>query len=184
MRANPDGSILRLRDVARVELGAQNYFTIGRLNKDDATVILLYQTPTANALSTADAVKATMEKLKANFPPGLDYSVSYDSTLNIKDSIHDVVDTLRDAFILVALVVFVFLGSFRTALIPMLAVPVSLIGTFAAFIPLGIQLQHANALRAGARGRDRGRRRHRRRRGCASATSKRDSLRSMRPSGR
>ena len=140
MRTNPAGSILRLRDVARVELGAQNYLTIGRLNKYDATVILLYQTPTANALGTAEQVKETLEHLKANFPPGLDYAVSYDSTLNIEESIKGVEHSLRDAFILVALVIFIFLGNFRAALIAMLAVPVSLIGTFAVFIPLGFSL--------------------------------------------
>jgi multidrug efflux pump len=140
VRANADGSILRLRDVARVELGAQNYSTIGRLDADDATVILLYQTPTANALSTAKGVRATLDQLKANFPPGLQYAISYDSTLNITDSIKDVEESLRDAFILVALVVFIFLGSIRTALIPMIAVPVSLVGTFAVFVPLGFSL--------------------------------------------
>jgi multidrug efflux pump len=140
VRANPDGSILRLRDVARVDLGAQSYNTIGRLDADDATIILLYQTPTANALSTAASVKAALAQLRVNFPHGLDYSVSYDSTLNIKDSITDVEEALRDAFILVALVVFIFLGSVRTALIPMIAVPVSLVGAFAAFVPLGFSL--------------------------------------------
>ena len=140
MRTNPDGSILRLRDIARVELGAQNYLTIGRLDKSDATVVLLYQTPTANALGTAEHVKETLEHLKANFPPGLDYSVSYDSTLNIEESIKGVEHTLVEAFILVALVIFVFLGNFRAALIAMIAVPVSLIGTFVLFAPLGFSL--------------------------------------------
>ncbi len=140
MRTNPDGSILRLRDVARVELGAQNYLTTGVLNGTSATVILLYQTPTANALATAEHVKETLEHLKANFPPGLDYQVSFDSTLNIEESIKGVEHSLRDAFILVALVIFIFLGNFRAALIAMLAVPVSLIGTFAVFIPLGFSL--------------------------------------------
>ena len=140
VRTNPDGSPLRLRDVARVELGAQNYGTIGRLNQNDATIILLYQTPTANAIKTGDQVRKTLEQLKVNFPPGLKYEVTYDSTDNIKESIKDVEHSLRDAFILVALVVFIFLGSIKTSLIPMLAVPVSLIGTFIFFVPLGFSL--------------------------------------------
>jgi multidrug efflux pump len=140
IRANQDGSILRLRDVARLELGAQNYSTIGRLDNNDATIILLYQTPTANAISTARAARAQLAALKANFPPGLAYSISYDSTLFVTDSIKDVLKTLTEAFVLVAFVVFVFLGSARSAVIPILAVPVSLIGTFALFGPLGFSI--------------------------------------------
>jgi multidrug efflux pump len=140
VKTNPDGSVLRLGDVSRLELGAQQYVTIGRTSGLPSTVILLYQTPDANALKTAKAVRATMEQLKAQFPPGLDYSVPYDSTLFVSNSIHDVVQTLIEAIVLVILVVLVFLGSFRTAFIPMLAVPVSLLGTFAAFVALGFSI--------------------------------------------
>jgi multidrug efflux pump len=137
VRSNPDGSILRLRDVSRVELGAQLYQTLGSLNSKPATLVILYQTPDANALTTAKAVEARMAELAKAFPPGLTYSVAYDSTLFVKDSIKDVLKTLVEALILVIIVVFVFLGSFRASFIPMVAVPVSLIGTFIIFLPLG-----------------------------------------------
>ncbi len=140
VKSNPDGSVLRLSDVSRLELGAQQYVTIGRTSGAPSTVILLYQTPDANALSTARNVRATMERLKAQFPPGLDYSIPYDSTLFVSDSIRDVVATLFEAIGLVVLVVLIFLGSLRTAFIPMLAVPVSLLGTFAAFVALGFSI--------------------------------------------
>ena len=132
VRSNPDGSILRLRDVSRVELGAQLYQTLGSLNGKPATLVILYQTPDANALTTAQAVRRRMAELAKAFPPGLNYSIAYDSTLFVKDSIKDVLKTLFEAIILVIIVVFVFLGSFRSSFIPMLAVPVSLIGTFIA----------------------------------------------------
>ena len=140
VRSNPDGSILRLRDVSRVELGAQLYQTLGSLNEKPATLVILYQTPDANALTTAKAVEARMAELAKAFPPGLTYSVAYDSTLFVKDSIKDVLKTLFEALVLVIIVVFVFLGSFRSSFIPMLAVPVSLIGTFIAFLPLGFSV--------------------------------------------
>jgi len=140
VKSNPDGSVLRLGDVSRLELGAQQYVTIGRTSGLPSTVILLYQTPDANALSSARAVRAEMEQLKAQFPPGLAYSIPYDSTLFVSDSIHDVEKTLFEAIALVILVVLIFLGSFRTAFIPMLAVPVSLLGTFAAFVALGFSI--------------------------------------------
>ncbi|HEX3368708.1 MAG TPA: efflux RND transporter permease subunit, partial [Candidatus Cybelea sp.] len=140
VRANPDGSVLHLRDVARIELGAQLYQTLGSLNGRPATEVILYQTPDANALTTANAVRARMEELSKAFPPSLKYSIAYDSTLFVKDSIKDVLKTLFEAIALVIIVVFVFLGSFRTSFIPMLAVPVSLIGTFIAFIPLGFSI--------------------------------------------
>ena len=136
VRTNPDGSILRLRDVSRVELGAQLYQTLGSLNRSPSALVILYQTPDANALTTAAAVRAKMDDLAKAFPPGLAYSVAYDSTLFVKDSIHDVIKTLFEAIILVIIVVFIFLGSFRSSFIPMLAVPVSLIGTFVLFAPL------------------------------------------------
>jgi HAE1 family hydrophobic/amphiphilic exporter-1/multidrug efflux pump len=140
VRTNPDGSILRLRDVSRVELGAQLYQTLGSLSGKPATLVILYQTPDANALTTASAVEQKLADLARAFPPGLAYSVAYDSTLFVKDSIHDVIKTLFEAIILVIIVVFVFLGSFRSSFIPMLAVPVSLVGTFILFVPLGFSI--------------------------------------------
>ena len=140
VRANPNGSILRLRDVSRVELGAQLYQTLGSLNHKPATLVILYQTPDANAITTAKAVSKTMGDLAKAFPPGLEYAIAYDSTLFVKDSIKDVLKTLFEAIVLVIIVVFVFLGSFKSSFIPMLAVPVSLIGTFAFFLPLGFSI--------------------------------------------
>jgi len=129
-----------LRDVSRVDLGAQLYLTLGSLNHRPATLVILYQTPDANAIATAKNVRATMDQLSKAFPPGLSYSVAYDSTLFVKDSIKDVLKTLLEAIVLVIIVVFIFLGSFRSSFIPMLAVPVSLIGTFLAFAPLGFSI--------------------------------------------
>jgi hydrophobe/amphiphile efflux-1 (HAE1) family protein len=137
VRSNPDGSVLRLSDVSRLELGAQLYQTQGALNGKPATLVILYQTPDANAIATANNVRKTMADLAKSFPGGLDYSIAYDSTVFVTHSIKDVLKTLVEAIILVIIVVFVFLGSFRASFIPMLAVPVSLIGTFIAFIPLG-----------------------------------------------
>ncbi|MBV8490786.1 MAG: efflux RND transporter permease subunit, partial [Candidatus Eremiobacteraeota bacterium] len=140
VRSNPDGSLLRLRDVSRVELGAQLYQTLGSINGKPATLVILYQTPDANALTTAKNIRNTMDELSKAFPPGLAYSVAYDSTLFVTHSIKDVLKTLIEAILLVIVVVFIFLGSFRSSFIPMLAVPVSLVGTFLAFIPLGFSI--------------------------------------------
>ncbi len=140
VRTNPDGSVLRVTDVGRTELGAQQYQTVGAFNNAPSTVILLYQTPDANALATAKNVRKTMAALKAQFPAGLDYAIPYDSTVFVKDSLKDVVKTLFEAIVLVIIVVFVFLGSFRASFIPMLAIPVSLIGSFAAFFALGFSI--------------------------------------------
>ena len=140
VRSNPDGSILRIRDIARTELGAQTYYSFGRQNGVPANIILLYQTPTANALATAQGVRTEMDLLAKSFPSGLKYSVMYDNTEFVKESIKDVEHTLFEAIGLVLLVVLLFLGSWRAALIPMIAVPVSLIGTFAVFVPLGFNI--------------------------------------------
>lgn len=140
VRSNPDGSLLRLSDVARVELAGQLYQTMGAYTGKRATLLILYQTPDANAIATAKAVRQTMAQLAKSFPPGLQYAVAYDSTLFVKDSIRDVLKTLFEAIGLVILVVFLFLGSFRSSFIPMLVVPVALIGTFAVFIPLGFSI--------------------------------------------
>jgi multidrug efflux pump len=140
VKSNPDGSVLRLNDVSRLELASQLYTTVGRTTGRPSTVILLYQTPEANAIQAANGVRAAMEQLKKQFPAGVDYSIPYDSTLFVTTSIKDVVNTLIIAIVLVVIVVLAFLGSLRTAFIPMLAVPVSLIGTFAAFTALGFSI--------------------------------------------
>jgi HAE1 family hydrophobic/amphiphilic exporter-1/multidrug efflux pump len=140
LRAQPDGSILRIKDVARTELAAQDYNNIGRLNGVPATVLIVYQLSDANALETARGVNTLMGELSHYFPPGLAYEVSYDNTRFITASLEEVVHTFFEALLLVALVVFLFLGTVRATLIPMLAVPVSIIGTFAAFVPLGFSI--------------------------------------------
>ena len=137
LRANPDGSTLRIRDVARVEIGAQNEDSESRLNGKPAVAIGLYLSPGANAVQTATAVRNRMETLKQRFPEGLNYTVVYDSTTFINDTIREVLRTLGEAFILVVIVVFLFLGNLRATIIPAIAVPVSLIGTFAVLLLVG-----------------------------------------------
>ncbi len=137
LRANPDGSVLRVKDVARVEIGAQNDDSESRLNGEPAVAIGIYLAPGANAIRTAAAVNATLDKVRARFPEGVQVRPVYDSTIFVNDTIHEVIKTLFEAFVLVAIVVFVFLGSWRATIIPVVAVPVSLIGTFAALLALG-----------------------------------------------
>jgi len=137
IRSNPDGSVVRVRDVARVELGAQSSDTTGRFNGGPAANIGIFQAPGSNAVATTAQIRATLERLKARFPEGVDYKITYDTTVFVTDTIHEVVRTLGEAFVLVVLVVFLFLGSFRATIIPMIAVPVSLIGTFAVLLALG-----------------------------------------------
>jgi hydrophobe/amphiphile efflux-1 (HAE1) family protein len=137
LRANPDGSLLRVRDVARIELGAQNEDVEGRFNDQPAVAIGLYLSPGANAVTTASAVIATMDRLSERFPPGLHYVVNYDTTTFVRATMEDVLITLVIAFVLVIIVVFVFLGSVRATIIPAVAVPVSVIGTFAVLLLLG-----------------------------------------------
>src|SRR6516162_998065 len=137
LRANPDGSLLRIKDVARIELGAQNEDIEGRFQGKPAVAIGLYLSPGANAVQTANAVRATMARLSQRFPPGLQYHINYDTTTFVFDTIHDVLITLLIAFILVVIVVFLFLGSLRATLIPAIAVPVSVIGTFAVLLAMG-----------------------------------------------
>src|SRR5690348_13336340 len=137
LRANPDGSVLRVRDVARVEMGAQNEDTETRLNGRPAVGLALYLSPDANAVQTANAVNATLLRLEKRFPPGLKAYVVYDSTVFVKDTLHEVLWTLGEAFVLVVLVVFLFLGNLRATIIPAVAVPVSLIGTFAVLLAMG-----------------------------------------------
>jgi hydrophobe/amphiphile efflux-1 (HAE1) family protein len=137
LRANPDGSLLRIKDVARIELGAQNQDIEARFNGKPAVAIGIYLTPGANAVTTANLVRANMARLSQRFPPGLKYIVNYDTTTFVFDTIHDVLITLLIAFILVVIVVFLFLGSLRATLIPAIAVPVSVIGSFAVLLAMG-----------------------------------------------
>ncbi len=136
----PDGTVVRLRDVARTELGGKDYASFGRLNRAPAALIGIYQLPAANALSTAEGCRKRFEELSASFPPGMEGKIAFDTTRFVTASIEQVMHTLAEAFLLVLVVVFVFLGNWRATLIPMLAVPVSLLGTFAIFGPLGFTI--------------------------------------------
>ena len=137
LRANPDGSVVRVRDVARVQMGAQNDDVVTRINGRTAVGIALYLTPDANAVRTATLVDQKMAELGARFPPGLKAHVVYDSTVFVRDTIEEVLKTLAQAFALVVVVVFLFLGNLRATVIPAVAVPVSLIGAFAALLAMG-----------------------------------------------
>ncbi len=140
LRATPEGAIVRLKDVARVELGAQSYNLVGRLNGTATTLILINLQAGANALSTMTAVRAEMAAAKQDFPAGLTWSVPFDTTTFVSDSIDEVIHTLLEAVVLVLIVVFVFLQSWRATLIPLLAVPVAIIGTFAGMLALGFSI--------------------------------------------
>jgi hydrophobe/amphiphile efflux-1 (HAE1) family protein len=137
LRTLPDGSVLRLRAVARIELAAKSYSSFGRFNGVPAAIVTVRQKPGANALATAERIKAAMTEAAKDFPPGITWTTAIDSTDFVKESIHDVEKTLLEAIALVVLVVFLFLGTFRAMIIPIIAVPVSLVGTFAVFVPLG-----------------------------------------------
>src|SRR6201996_91443 len=137
LRANPDGSVLRISDVARVEIGAQNMDSESRIDGNPGVPIGIYLAPGANAVTTAKAVQGTLAKLSERFPPGLTYLVQYDSTTFVSDTIREVLKTLGEAFVLVVIVVFLFLGNLRATIIPAVAVPVSLIGAFAILLALG-----------------------------------------------
>jgi multidrug efflux pump len=133
LKANADGSTVKIRDVARVELGAKNYYTFARLNEKPTASLLVYQLPGANALDVVKQIRKTMVELSGYFPQGVEYSIPYDTTRFVTSSIDEVMSTLYEALILVFLVVFIFLQNWRTTIIPMVCVPVSLIGTFALF---------------------------------------------------
>src|SRR6266478_5777728 len=137
VRANPDGSLVRVRDVARVELAARLSESLGRLDGQPAAVIGIYQSPGGNALDSAQRIGKILQELKTSFPEGVAYRITYDTTIFVKESIKGVLHTLVEAFVLVVIVVFLFLGSVRATLIPLLAVPVALIGTFAVMLALG-----------------------------------------------
>ena len=140
VRAYPDGSMVRMRDVARVELGAQSYDLEGRWNGKPNTFLLTFLSPGANALDTVQQVRQEMDKLAKSFPAGVSYDIPYDTTTFIDVSIREVVKTLAEATLLVILVVFVFLQSWRATLIPAVAVPISLIGTLAGMEALGFSI--------------------------------------------
>ena len=140
LRANPDGSLVRLGDVARIELGSQTYANVGRLNGKPGAILALYQLPGSNAIAAVDGVTRLMEEVKKNFPSDLEYSIALDTTQSVREGIKEILHTLYEALILVIIVVFIFLQGWRATLIPALAVPVSLIGTFAMFPLLGFSI--------------------------------------------
>jgi HAE1 family hydrophobic/amphiphilic exporter-1 len=140
VRQNPDGSTVRLKDVSRIELGSLVYQQIGRFNAKPAVIVCVYQAPGSNALAVAKQVKAQMEELKSRFPDGLEYTIAMDTTLPITEGMKEIVTTLLEAIVLVIIVVFLFLQNWRATLIPLLAVPVSLVGTFAVFPMLGFSI--------------------------------------------
>jgi hydrophobe/amphiphile efflux-1 (HAE1) family protein len=146
LRANPDGSLLRVRDVARVELGAQNVDSESRLDGKPSVAMRINLAPGANAVATARLVNAKLAELKVRFPEGLDYQVTWNSTLFVTDTISEVLKTLLESFVLVAIVVFLFLGNWRATIIPIIAVPVSLIGAFAVLLALGFSANTVSLL--------------------------------------
>ena len=147
VRANPAaGSVVRLRDVARVELGALQYASSAFFGDDSTVVLAIYQMPGSNALALQAGIKKKMEELSKRFPKGIEYAMHYDTTKFVSASMHDVVITLIEALILVVLVVYIFLQSWRTTLIPVIAIPVSLIATLAVMLSLGFSLNMLSLL--------------------------------------
>lgn len=140
VRTRPDGSVVRLKDVASIELGAENYNTYAKLNSAPSTTIGVFLLPGANALNTSKQVKEVMERLAKRFPKGIGYTIVYDTTLFVNQSIEEVLITLLEAMFLVFMVVFIFLQNFRSTLIPALTIPVSLVGTFAVMMALGFSI--------------------------------------------
>ncbi|WP_299760732.1 multidrug efflux RND transporter permease subunit [uncultured Pontibacter sp.] len=141
VRTNPaDGSLVYLRDVARLEFGRFDYGRAATINGNPSAILLMYQAPGSNALETAEGVYAALDELKASFPADVDYVVSFETVSVVQVSINEVVNTLVEALILVIIVVFLFLQSWRATLVPILAIPVSIIGTFIFFIPLGFTI--------------------------------------------
>jgi hydrophobe/amphiphile efflux-1 (HAE1) family protein len=147
VRANPEsGSVLRLRDVARVELGALQYASTAFFGKDPTVVLAIYQMPGSNALALQQAIKAKMDELRKRFPAGIDYGMHYDTTRFVSASMHDVVVTLGEALVLVVAVVFIFLQNWRTTIIPTIAIPVSLVATLVVMEMLGFSLNMLSLL--------------------------------------
>ena len=142
LKTDSDGRVVRLRDVARIELGAQAYDQTCTLDGQPSVALSIYQRPGSNALETARLVRAKMDELRARFPEGLEYAIVYDTTPFITESVDEVFNTLRDAVILVAVVVLLFLQNWRSAVIPLIAVPVAIVGTFAAMAAFGFSLNN------------------------------------------
>jgi HAE1 family hydrophobic/amphiphilic exporter-1 len=140
VQATRQGHLVRLQDIARIELGAQDYVTNSYLNGKPAVALAIFQRPGTNALATSEQILQSMEELKANFPPGIAYQIVYNPTEFIAESINEVYKTLLEATILVVLVVIVFLQSWRSAIIPIVAIPISLIGTFAFMAAFGFSI--------------------------------------------
>jgi multidrug efflux pump len=142
LKTAPDGRQVRVKDIGWVELGAKNMDILARVDGKPTTSIAVFQLPDANALDTAERVRTKMEDLKRSFPPGVDYAAYYDTTPFVRESINEVVKTLRDSVILVAVVVLLFLQNWRSSLIPLIAVPVAIIGTFAVMAAIGFSLNN------------------------------------------
>ncbi|WP_406700677.1 efflux RND transporter permease subunit [Singulisphaera sp. Ch08] len=142
VRATPEGRVVRIKDVARVELGSKNEDVSGRVNGNPTVSLAVFQLPDANALDVADVVKAKIAELSADFPPGVKYEIRYDTTPFIRESIEEVFKTLREAIVLVAVVVLLFLQSWRSSIIPLIAVPVAIVGTFAVLIAMDFTLNN------------------------------------------
>ena len=146
VRANPDGSFVRIRDIGRVELAAKTQDAVGRFNGGPGALIAVFLAPGANALDVADGVGRYLEGAAERFPQDMTYKVTYDSTSFVRQSIEEVIHTLLEAFVLVVIVVYLFLGNLRATLIPLIAVPVSLIGTFAIMLALGFSANMVSLL--------------------------------------
>ena len=144
VKTGANGQVTRVRDIARVELAARDYTVNSQLGGKPATALAIFQLPGSNALATSDAVRKKMAELKQRFPAGLDYTIVYDPTVSVRESIHEVQKTLFEAIALVVLVVLVFLQTWRAAIIPLIAIPVSLIGTFAAMQAFGFSINNVS----------------------------------------
>src|SRR5437667_8845032 len=142
IKQGAQGQVTHVRDVARVELAARDYSVSSQLSGKPAAALVIFQLPGSNAIQTSDAVRARLAELKRNFPGGVDYRVIYDTTIFARESIHSVVETLFEAVLLVVLVVVVFLQNWRASIIPLIAVPVSLIGTMAVLLGFGFSLNN------------------------------------------
>ena len=140
VRAAPDGGIVRVKDVARVEMGAQDYTVVGHLNGQPSAIVAVYQLPGSNAVQAADGVKSLLAEQRQRLPRGVDYTIALDTTRAVKEGIKEIVETLLIAIVLVIVVVYVFLQGWRATLIPLLAVPVSLVGTFVVFPLFGFSI--------------------------------------------
>ena len=161
VRESPQGGVVRVKDVARVELGAQDYSVAGRLNGKPSAIVAVYQLPGSNAVDAANGVKKLMAEMKNRFPSDMDFALALDSTQAVVEGIREIVITLLIAIGLVIMVVYLFLQGWRATLIPLLAVPVSLVGTFVLFPLFGFSINTLSSIRFGAGDWPGGGRRHR-----------------------